>query len=137
MLELYTGPRHEELDMQERKDLNDLANEMANRAKDVAYVAVGLGILGLQRAQSRRRGLGALASRAGRDDERLAQLRGGVVEGVRQMAEWADATAHALSASFEPLEAQLPEPARELASKARAGLCTIGAQLRQVASPDR
>jgi len=121
--------------MQERKDLSGLASDVANRTRDAAYVAVGLGILGFQKAQARRRGLGPLAARARHEDERLAQLRGGIVEGARQLAEWADATTHLLSESLEPLEAQLPEPARELAGKARAGLCAIGAQLRQVASP--
>lgn len=121
--------------MQDGKDLNDLAGDVAARFKDAAYVAVGLGILGFQKAQARRFRLGDLAARASREDERFEQLRAGVVEGVRQLVEWTDATAHVLSTSLEPLEAQLPEPARELAGKARAGLSVIGAQLRQVASP--
>ncbi|MGH8981462.1 MAG: hypothetical protein ACRDWE_10680 [Acidimicrobiales bacterium] len=120
--------------MQESND-RGLADEVAQRARDAAYVAVGLGVLGIQKAQSKRRDLTDLATRAGRGDERLVQLRSGVAEGARHLAEWVDATAQVVSASFAPLEAQLPEPAREVAGRARAGLCAIGAQLRQVASP--
>lgn len=120
--------------MQETNDLNALATEMATRARDAAYVAVGLGILGLQKAQARRHELVSLATRAGQDDERLAQLRKSVATGARQVAEWVDTTAQTVSASLAPLEEQLPEPAREVAGRARTQLCAIGAQLRQVAA---
>lgn len=120
--------------MQETHDLNGLASDVANRARDAAYVAVGLGILGFQRAQVRRHELATLAGRAGQDDERLTQLRGGVAAGARQLAAWADLTTRVMSMSLAPLEAQLPEPAREVAGMARTGLRAIGAQLRQVAS---
>lgn len=114
-------------------DLNGFADDVAHRARDAAYVAVGLGILGFQKAQARRHEL-AVASRAGREDERLNQLRSDVETGARQLAAWGDMTAQLFSASLAPLEAQLPKPAREVAGKARDGLCAISAQLRQVAS---
>ena len=51
--------------MPDRNDLTGLATEVANRARDAAYVAVGLGVLGLQRAQVQRQ---EWAKRLFRDD---------------------------------------------------------------------
>lgn len=103
---------------------NDITSELVRRARDAAYVAVGLGVLGLQRAQVVRHEL----VRQERVDEGVTRLRAGVATGTRQIGEWLDGTLSVVSA-------QLPEPARELADKARSGLEAVGAQLRQLATP--
>lgn len=116
-------------------DTNDFATQVARRARDAAYVAVGLGVLGVQRAQAARHDL----TRAADADQRLARLRDEASSGAHQLTgqvtEWLDDTIQLLSSQLEPLEQQLPEAARDVAAKARAGICAVGAQLRQVVSP--
>lgn len=117
--------------MPDANDMNDIATEVARRARDAAYVAVGLGVLGLQRAQVLRQEL----MRQQRVDEGVARLRTGFVTGTQQIGEWLDDTISLVSAQLAPLEAQLPEPAREFADKARTRLEAVGAQLRQLTTP--
>ena len=113
-------------------DLSDLVHTVASRARDAAYVAVGLGVLGLQRAQVQRQ---ELARRSAEMDQRLADLRAGLGAGGQQLGEWLDTTVQFLESSLEPLEQQLPPQARELAEKARTQLSALGTQLRQVVAP--
>lgn len=110
-------------------NLTDLIDEVASKARDAAYVAVGLGVLGLQRAQVQRH---ELARRAAGMDQHFTAVRAGLEAPVHQLGEWLDSTVQFLESSFEPLEQQLPPQARELAGKARAQLGALGAQLRQV-----
>jgi hypothetical protein len=113
-------------------DLSDLVGEVASKARDAAYVAVGLGVLGLQQAQVQRQ---QLAKRTAGIEQPLSGLRASLEAGGQQLGEWLEGTVPFLESSFEPLEQQLPPQARELAGKARAQLCTLGTQLRQVVAP--
>lgn len=113
-------------------DLNDIVDEVTARARDAAYMAVGLGVLGLQRAQVRRQ---ELARRTAGMDQHLSGLRAGIDAGSQQLGEWLDGTVQFLESSLEPLEEQLPPQARELAGKARAQLSALGSQLRQLVAP--
>jgi hypothetical protein len=113
-------------------DLGEVAAQLAGRARDAAYVAVGLGVLGLQRAQVRRH---ELTRRAGDLDDRVAQVRSVVSTGVQQFDEWFEITLQLLESSLQPLEDQLPEPARELADRALDGARELRSQLRQLVSP--
>lgn len=106
-------------------DVNTLAADATRRARDAAYVAVGLGVLGAQRLQARRREMVRAAER----DARVAQLRTEVLSGAGQVASWLESSLEA-SASFDE---RLPAPAREIAGIARTSLAAIGAQLRQLA----
>ncbi len=119
----------------EVNDLPSFAAEVARRARDAAYVAVGLGVLGIQRAQTARHDL----LRQDRLDESAARVRAGVATGTRQVGrqvgEWLDGTLSLVSSQLSPLADELPEPARELAGKARAALEEVGAQLRHLATP--
>lgn len=119
--------------MPQRPDLTELATEVAtevaHRARDAAYVAVGLGVLGIQRAQVRRH---ELAKRAGPVDDRMAYLRKAIAAGVEQVDGWLDATVQLLESSIEPLGDQLPAPAKDLAGKACEGVRELRAQLRQL-----
>lgn len=118
--------------MQGTNDLNDIVDEIAARARDAAYVAVGLGVLGLQRAQVQRQ---ELARRTAGMDQHLSGLRAGIGAGGQQLGEWFDGTVQFLESSLEPLEQQIPPQARELAGKARAQLSLLGSQLRQLVAP--
>ncbi len=115
-------------------ETNDIAAELARHVRDTAYTAVGLGVLGLQRVQALRQDL----VRNERLDEGVERLRTGVAAGSQQLAEWIEGTLAFVSEQFGPLGpigAQLPEPARELAERARRGLEAIGVQLRHLATP--
>lgn len=105
---------------------SSLVDEIMDRARDAAYVAVGFGILSFQRAQRRRRDL---ARRAGAFDDPVGRVSGGMASGAQQLGEWLESTAALVDSQLRPLEAQLPEPARELVSKARTQVEAWGAQL--------
>ncbi len=120
--------------MEGKRDLSGLANEVAKRTQDAVYVAVGLGILGCQKVQTRRSELTNLASRAGKEDERMAQLRNDALDAARQIVEWTNATTRMVDASLSHLEEHLPEPAQQIVSRTRAQLHSIGALLHQVVS---
>jgi hypothetical protein len=117
--------------MAETNSTSDIAAELARRARDAAYVAVGLGVLGFQRAQVARHEL----LREDHVDEGVARARREIATGAQRVSELLDSARALLSSQLEPLGAQLPEPARGLASKACAGLETLGEQLRQLVSP--
>jgi hypothetical protein len=108
-------------------DVNELAAEATRRARDAAYVAVGLGLLGAQRLQARRRQVRRAAER----DERLVRLRTDLATGATQVATWLESSLETAASSLEPFEDKLPAPARDVALKARTSLSALGAQLRQ------
>jgi len=113
-------------------DLSVMIGEVAARARDAAYIAVGLGILGVQRAQAARR---RLAGNPAQVEERLVRLGTDLAVGAQQFGEWLEGTAELVGSSLQPLEEQLPEAAREVAGKARAQLQAWGAQLLQAGRP--
>jgi hypothetical protein len=117
--------------MPDANETEDITAALARHACDAAYTAVGLGVLGLQRAQALRHDL----VQRERVDEGVARLRTGVATGSQQLGEWLDGTLSFVSAQLAPLCAQLPEPARDLADRARSGLEAVRAQLRQLAAP--
>lgn len=112
-------------------EMRALARALARRARYAGYVAVGLGVLGLQRARAAQHDLGQHDLLAqDRLDEGVARLRAGVEAGSHRVGAWLDDTVELVSSQLAPLGEQLPEPARELALKARAALGELGAQLR-------
>lgn len=113
-------------------DLNDLTTEVAHRARDAAYVAVGLGVLGFQRAQVQRQELKKRLAGEIDLDERLSELRSAVTTGVQQLDELVEGAVQAVESSLQPLEEQLPPVARELAQRAYDSAREVSAQLRQL-----
>jgi len=111
-------------------ELGDVATQVATRARDAAYTAVGLGVLGLQRAQARRQ---EMARRT--PDLPLDAIRSLVAERLDQIDHWLDTTLHAVESALRPIEDQLPPQARDLAGMAIDGCRELGAQLRQLVSP--
>lgn len=118
-------------------DLSAIAGDIARAAKDAAYVAIGAGVLGFQRAQVRRHDLGkrvakaraAMADDAGSRPAAATGPAGGVVGSLQGLVgtihavdkvvddtvegffSWADAT-------ITPLEERLPDPARTVVRQA-------------------
>ena len=121
--------------MPELTDLTDLTNEVASIARDTAYVVVGLGVLGFQRAQVQRV---ELKSKLGQDlglEERLTGLRTAVYEGVKSIDGFVEHAFQYVESTLEPLEEQLPASARDLAQKARTQAREVRTQIRGAVVP--
>jgi vacuolar-type H+-ATPase subunit H len=102
--------------------------DLQKTAKDAAYVVVGLGVIGWQRAQVRRRDL-EQQLRAPR-----AQLETQVTEAVTEAREQLHKLAKDIEQRLEPVveqfEERLPEQARELVGQARQAAKDAREQLR-------
>lgn len=107
-------------------DWNAIAHEVGARARDAAYVAVGLGVLGLQRAAVESQ---SLARRTGDVDDRLARVGSTVATNV---GEWFESAVSFVESSVEPLEEQVPASVRAGAAKLRVRALEAAAQLRQL-----
>lgn len=138
-------------------NLDDLARigellrpeRLSGLARDAAYVAVGLGVLGVQRAQVQRVELQKrLASELDRGDpfERLAdrigdqfgellvetieEARSAVTAGVQQLDELFEEAGRFVEGALQPIGEQLPPPVREIAQRAQDGAKELGSQIR-------
>lgn len=100
--------------------------DITSAARDAAYVLVGLGVLGFQQAQLRRRELLKLLSQPGTqfDDRigavqgRLQDVRDELNKRAQDMDEKVEDAIERIETSFEPLTERLPEPARDLVKQA-------------------
>lgn len=103
---------------------SDLTADLAAKARDAAYVAVGLGVLGFQRFQVQRHDLvQRLGGDAGAAQEHLdataADLRRAVAAGVRQLDQLIEGGLSVVGASLQPVEEQLPASVREVVARGR------------------
>lgn len=112
-------------------ELNGFPKDVANVTRDAAYVAVGLGVIGFQRAQVQRQAL-RRRLRSGELDEMLVGVRANLSKGVQE-ADGAleQAIAH-LEYSVAPLERQLPPPVREVVDQAHVQARRVRGQIRSV-----
>jgi uncharacterized protein YicC (UPF0701 family) len=113
-------------------DLNDLTSEVTQRARDAAYVAVGLGVLGFQRAQVQRQELRKRLAGELDLDQRLSELRTAVTSGVQQLDELVEGAVQMVETSLQPLEEQLPPAARDLAQRVYEQAREVSVQIRQL-----
>ncbi len=132
-------------------DRHTIADDVSRTARDAAYVAVGLGVLGFQKAQVRRRELAqrlaAASTTAQQRIERLADLAGAgsavqqqlerlgelPTELARTLADVDDAVETLitrLETLVEPLEQHLPPAARDAVQQAREQARAARQQLR-------
>lgn len=93
--------------------------DVTRLAKEAAYVAVGLGVLGLRQAQIRRNQLRRHIAAEPSLEEKIGSLRSEVVRQVGQLDELVGGALERLDATVEPWEAHLPLPAREASHLAR------------------
>src|SRR5579875_1483095 len=97
-----------------RHDVSRTAQDLSRVAQDAAYVAVGLGVVGFQKAQVARRDHMQQLERQRRDAERpLAEVKGQLAKtwndvdaAIGQLIEVTDTT-------LEPLAERLPTQARD------------------------
>ncbi|HLG68593.1 MAG TPA: hypothetical protein VKV36_12090 [Acidimicrobiales bacterium] len=143
----------------DRPALATLAQEAVDLAKEAVYLAVGFGLLGMNRAQARRRELQAqwqrelLRQQQGQlrerladlsspalearlhelmADERVQALRAEVLRQAQQLDGLVDEAVQLVEASLEPLQERLPAPARDLARLAASGTRQLGARLQEL-----
>jgi hypothetical protein len=111
-------------------------------ARDAAYVAVGLGVLGFQRAQVQRvelkNKLATDFSLDGRLDgvrtnisDGVSNVRDSVTKGVKQIDGLAETAANFVETTLQPLEERLPAQVTQLTSKAREQAREVRTQIRQ------
>jgi hypothetical protein len=117
-------------------ELNTITQQATTRAKDAAYVLVGLGVLGAQRvAVSGQELRSRLAT--GDVDQRVAEFRAQVAgynAPIIKLAQEVDNRIEdafvRLETTMKPVEDQLPAPAREFATKARSQARDLRSQVR-------
>jgi hypothetical protein len=115
-------------------ELNDLTTDVTTIAKDAAYVVVGLGVLGLQKAQVHRNEMkNRLAAES--LDERVADVRTALLKGVTHVDELVEQAFSYLETHLEPLEEQLPPTARELAQRTHSQAREVRIQIRSMVIP--
>jgi len=105
-----------------RHDLAKTAEDLTDLAKEAAYLAIGIGILGFHKAQVRRQDLADAAVRA----RRAGDVEGSLAEARKQVAKRLqdfDATLgeliKALDSTLDPMWQRLPEPAQSAVQQAR------------------
>jgi hypothetical protein len=116
-------------------ELTDLTTDFTEFARDAAYVVIGLGVLGFQKAQVQRVELTNKLTGDLNLDERLAEVRTAVATGVQQIDGLVEGAANFVESTLQPLEEQLPPLARELAQKAHAQAREVRAQIRELVGP--
>ena len=105
----------------------DIREDITKSAKDAAYIAIGLGVMGFQRAQVRRRELIELAKQQLPAMEApLTEARAELARRVTELDGRVTELASLLESRIQPVEQRLPAPAQALLGQAR----EAGSQLR-------
>ena len=101
-------------------EIKDLTEEITKTARDAAYVVVGLGVLGVQRAQVRRQELvKLLAEPKAQVEDAIGEVRGQITKSVKVVDDAVEQAIGRIEASFEPLEQRLPAQAQTLVKQAK------------------
>jgi len=116
-------------------ELREITDEITRTARDAAYVVVGLGVLGFQKAQVRRQELQKrLAEPRTVFEERLGDVRGGLTRRAKDVDETVEQVIGRIEASLGPIEERLPVPARDLVKQAHVQAREARQQLRKLLS---
>ncbi|MDA8184882.1 MAG: hypothetical protein M0035_10725 [Actinomycetota bacterium] len=116
-------------------ELKDVTEEIAKTARDTAYVVVGLGVLGFQRAQVRRQELyKRLAEPRSRVEDTLKVARSELSKRTKDVDGKVEAVIDRIEASLEPIEERLPAPARDLVKQAHSQAREVRQQLVELIS---
>ena len=103
-----------------RKDIQKTAGDITKVVQDAAYVAIGLGIMGFQQAQVRRREmLEQIERQRSVIESPLGQVRKDFAKTVKEIDSTVDRVIKRLDASFEPVSERLPESAQAVVHQAR------------------
>ena len=113
-------------------NISTLSKGVTDLARDAAYVAVGLGVLGYQRAQVQRVELQNRLSQDFSLDQRTDDVRQGVAKAFQQIDDLAESAAHFVETTLQPIEEKLPPTVTQLTSKAREQAREVRTQIRQL-----
>jgi hypothetical protein len=111
-----------------------ISKGVTDLARDAAYVAVGLGVLGYQRAQVQRNELKSLLSKDFSLDQHLTTVRTELTKGVTQLDDLLETATQFIETSIQPLEQQLPASITQLTTKAFGQAREVRSQIRQKVS---
>jgi hypothetical protein len=111
--------------------ISSISKGVTDLARDAAYVAVGLGVLGFQRAQVQRVELQHLLSKDLSLDQHLSSVRSELTKGVTQLDDLLENATQFIESSLQPLEAQLPATVTQLTTKALEQTRGVRSQIRQ------
>ncbi len=114
--------------MAEFPSVSGLSKGVAGLARDLAYVAVGLGVLGYQRAQVQRVDLQNRLSQ----DQRIDEVRHSVAKGIQHFDDLAESASQFVETTLQPLEDKLPATVTQLTAKAREQAREVRTQIRQL-----
>jgi hypothetical protein len=96
-------------------NITNISKGVTDLARDAAYVAVGLGVLGYQRAQV----------------QRIGEVRQGVAKGINQIDDFAETAVQFVETTLQPLEDKLPSSVSQVTTKAREQAREVRIQIRQ------
>jgi hypothetical protein len=118
--------------MPEVTNISALSKGVTDLARDVAYVAVGLGVLGFQRAQVQRVEFQQkLANKDFSLEQHLGSMRSGVSKGIQQIDDLAESASKFVETTVQPLEEKLPPAVTQLTTLARDQAREVRTQIRQ------
>jgi hypothetical protein len=112
-------------------NISTLSKGVTDLARDAAYVAVGLGVLGYQRVQVQRVELKNKLSQDLALEQRLDNVREGVAKGVHQIDELTETATHFVESTLQPLEERLPASVNQFTARAREQAREVRTQIRQ------
>ena len=108
-------------------NITNISKGVTDLARDAAYVAVGLGVLGYQRAQVQRVELQNRLSK----DFSLDEVRQEVAKGIHQIDDLAETAVQFVETTLQPLEDKLPSSVSQVTTKAREQAREVRVQIRQ------
>jgi hypothetical protein len=114
-------------------EFKDITTEITKTVRDAAYVVVGLGVLGVQRAQVRRHELAKkLVEPRTQIEDKLGDARGEFAKRVKEVDTVVEQVIGRLEATLEPIEGHLPTQARDLVQQAHTQAREARQQLRSL-----
>jgi len=113
------------------RNMNALSKGLTDLAREAAYVAVGLGVLGVQRIQVHRVELQNKVNRDFDLEQRLDDVRHGVAKGWQQIDGLAESAEQLVESTLQPIEERLPASVTQLTTKARAQAREVRTQIGQ------
>jgi hypothetical protein len=112
-------------------NISTLSKGVTDLARDAAYVAVGLGVLGYQRVQVQRVELKNKLSQDLSLEQRLGDVRQGVAKGFHQIDDLTESATNFVESTLQPLEERLPASVTQITAKAREQAREVRTQIRQ------
>lgn len=103
-----------------RQDFTRTTQDLTRIAQDAAYVAIGLGVLGVQKAQVARRELMEQIDKQAKVGENpFADVRTQLAKAWKEIDKSVDQLIERADDAFEPFADRLPDPAKDVVKQVR------------------